>query len=446
MFTVAQLPLFSWGNVERSPEILRLKRVLDVMPDEELMIALRKDRAGKRDDYPVHVLWNTLLAAVIFGHETVASLRRELFRNAELREVCGCEAIQGQELVPPEPVYSRFFVKLFRHADLIEAMFKKLVDRLAELLPDYGQELAVDGKALPTWGRKDAEADWGAKTQRGTKKDGTPFENLKRWFGYKLHLMVDVNYELPVAFELTRSSVAESPRLMPMVEKFKEEHPRVYERAKSLAANRGYDDGADKAKLWDEHQIVPLIDTRNMRQEQGGSRMRPLDEKRSDTIYTSGTGEVCCKVDPFAAQEEKKYAAMAFMGFEKDRGTLKFRCPAAAYGLECRNREACRCAPLTRDGDYGRVMRIKLDEQDRRLFMPAHRHSRTFEKGYNKRSAIERVNSRLDQVYGFERHAIKGMKKMKLRVSLAMMVMLATAVAWIEIGEKQKMRSLLLAA
>ena len=32
---------------------------------------------------------------------------------------------------------------------------------------------------------------------------------------------------------------------------------------------------------------------------------------------------------------------MAFCEFESDRGTLKYRCFAAAYDLECKGREAC---------------------------------------------------------------------------------------------------------
>ena len=75
--------------------------------------------------------------------------------------------------------------------------------------------------------------------------------------------------------------------------------------------------------------------------------------------------------------------------------------------------------------------------------MPVHRHSRTFRRADKKRSAVERVNSRIDQVYGFERHFIRGRAKMQLRVSLAMTVMLATAVAWIRAGQKEKARSLL---
>jgi hypothetical protein len=34
-------------------------------------------------------------------------------------------------------------------------------------------------------------------------------------------------------------------------------------------------------------------------------------------------------------------------------------------------------------------------------------------------TAVERVNSRIDQVYGFERHFIRGHKKMRLRMGLA---------------------------
>ena len=32
---------------------------------------------------------------------------------------------------------------------------------------------------------------------------------------------------------------------------------------------------------------------------------------------------------------------MAFYGFETDRNTLKYRCPAAVYGFECKGCEEC---------------------------------------------------------------------------------------------------------
>lgn len=64
-----------------------------------------------------------------------------------------------------------------------------------------------------------------------------------------------------------------------------------------------------------------------------------------------------------------------------------------------------------RDGELGRVVRVAL------------------RKGYAKRTAVERVNNRIDQVHGFERHFIRGKTKVGLRLSLATLVMLGTAAA-----------------
>lgn len=445
MGTIAQGSLFSWEIVERSPEILRLRTILDVLPDEALVTALIRERKGKRDDYPLEALWNSVVAMVVFGHEGPASLIRELRRNVELREVCGFEVAEGEGAVPPEWVYTRFFKKLFAHAKLIEKMFEALVKEVERVLPKFGRHLAIDGKALDTRTKNDPEAAWGVKTYRGLTKDGKPWETIKKWFGYKLHLIVDAVYELPVAFEVTAANVADTTRLAPMLKALKKKHPTIVKRAETWAADRGYDDGADKATVYDEYGMFPLMDTRDLHKKEAGGKMRPLDEDHHDTIYYSGTGDVCCKVDPFAETDEKRFARMPFMGFEKKRATLKFRCPAAAFGIECHNRQACRCAPKVRDGHYGRVVRVPL-ARNRRLFLPCHRHSYAFTRGYKRRTAVERVNSRIDHVYGFEHHFISGQKKMQTRVGLALIVMLATAIAWAQAGRLDKVRSLRQAA
>jgi hypothetical protein len=441
MSILPQPSLFSWQEVEATSEISRLTRLLDVLPDADLLAALEVGRAGKRNDYPLAALWRALLAGIVFGHASLASLGRELARNGQLRDLCGFDPLRGDRAVPPGWVWTRFIVKLLRHGALVDAMFERLVERLGERLSDFGRDLAADGKAVGAWSRLDPEASEGFKNYEGEDDQGDPLQKIQKWFGYKLHLIVDANYELPVAFELSGAKEAESPRLMPMIERLEAEHPALAARVESLAADRGYDDGADKAALFDDHGIVPLIDTRDLHR----GAMQPLDEKHHDTIYFSPTGEVACKVDPFEPQPEKAFAAMQFMGFEKKRGTLKFRCPAAAFGLTCKNREACRCAPGARDGQYGRVVRVPL-ERDRRIFMPLHRHSQGFVKGYNKRTAIERVNSRIDQVYGFEHHFIRSKKKMRLRLGLGLLVMLGTALAWVEAGHEERLRSLVRAA
>ncbi len=61
---------------------------------------------------------------------------------------------------------------------------------------------------------------------------------------------------------------------------------------------------------------------------------------------------------------------------------------------------------------------------------------------YKKRTAVERVNSRLDVSFGFEQHYIRGLMKMKLRCSVAMIIMLAMALGRIKEKQKEYMRSL----
>lgn len=119
---------------------------------------------------------------------------------------------------------------------------------------------------------------------------------------------------------------------------------------------------------------------------------------------------------------------MAYGGFESDRGTLKYRCPAAHYGVSCQGKARCHVKG---------AVRIKLEEE-RRIFTPVARSSYRWEKLYKKRSAVERVNSRLDVSFGFQRHFIKGLRKMRLRCSLAFLVMLSMALG--RVKEKPRRR------
>ncbi len=63
--------------------------------------------------------------------------------------------------------------------------------------------------------------------------------------------------------------------------------------------------------------------------------------------------------------------------------------PAAYYGLECPGREQCEANATV--GDYGRVVRVPL-KLDRRIFTPIASFSPKWEKAYNRRSSVERVN------------------------------------------------------
>jgi len=171
---------------------------------------LKYERGKGRDDYPIRAIWNSILAGVVFEHPSIESLRRELSRNAQLRFMCGFYGA-GEKAVPPNWVYTRFFKKLFAKKEEINNILEDLVRELYILLPGFGEDLAIDSKAINSFanrenknpdpdGRRDTDANYGRKEYSGIREDGTAWSKVTKWFGYKLHLIVDSNYELPIAY------------------------------------------------------------------------------------------------------------------------------------------------------------------------------------------------------------------------------------------------------
>ena len=95
MATPERLP-FSWRAVEGLPDLERLRLVLAVLPDEEIVAALEAGRGRGRNDYPVRAMWRALIAGIVFQHPSIQSLLRELGRNPALLELCGFDPLPFQ--------------------------------------------------------------------------------------------------------------------------------------------------------------------------------------------------------------------------------------------------------------------------------------------------------------------------------------------------------------
>jgi hypothetical protein len=427
--------LFKWQDVEAKSDLERLRLVLEHLPDERLMQRLEEQRKWGRNDYPIRPVWNSVLAGIVYQHGSIDSLRRELLRNGELREGCGFDPHKGSDAVPPAWVYTRFLKLLVKYKQEIDGMFDHLVDELKALLPDLGFSVAVDSKGVnsagrPTKeaerdGRRETDADWGKKTYRGERDDGTLWEKVVKWFGYKIHLLVDTKYEMPLGYRVTRASVSDTTQLLALVEDLKKKHLQIHRDIDTAEGDKGYDSEENCCRLYDEHGIKPVIDIRRMWRDK---ETKLLDPGHSDNIVYDEVGTVYC-LCPQTGEQRR----MAYGGFERDRMALKYICPAKAYGLRCKGSDQCEHAM--------RSERIGL-EIDRRIFTPVARSSYAWEREYKKRTAVERVNSRLDVSFGFEKHFIRGLQKMEIRVGLALCVMLAMAVGRIQEGRQELMRSL----
>ena len=485
MAKIVQPQLFSWETIEAKSDLERFYLVRDNLPDEEIVMTLERNRGNGRDDFPVRAMWNAVLAGIVFQHESIESLIRELSRNPSLLEACGFDptpitkqpearlerdektgkmkVIRASAQAPYYQVpmswnFSRFLKNVIQLEDehtMISKMVHKLREDLMVELPDFGKHLGYDGKAIDSYSTgqqnretgqtSDPDANWGKHETSGVDKDGNLWKKVKSWFGYGLHLIADTLYEIPVAFSVTAASASESVELGSLIQNSFEQTPALAERCEDFTADRGLDSGGIKAMLWDDYRIRPVIDIREMwreeKNEPGYDPEKPITRalftERVDTIVHTEKGTLHCICPATGEQRD-----MAFQGFEANRNTVKYRCPAAAYGYECKGRNECSAFGQVNPGAYGRSVRINITKADRRIFTPTPHGSPSWQRTYNRRSSLERINNRIDNSFGFEKHYIRGGAKMQTRVGLAIAVMMAMALGHVKAGRIEQMRSL----
>lgn len=444
MAIIHERNLFSWKDFQNDAQHLgdleRLKLVIETLPDQKLIYTLSLLRGNGRNDHPVQAMWNSILAGIVYEHASIESLRRELSRNAQLREMCGFNPILGAESVPSKSAYNRFLRKLLAHEPFVREMFDCLVKELTIIFPDFGKNLTGDGKAIHSFGkpskkedgdkRHEEEADWGVKKYAGIDQDDKAWEKVKSWFGFRLHLVVEADAELPVSYTVTKASVGEQPVMRELFAELDRVHPELIERCDHAMFDKGYDSKENICDLWNKHGIKAIIDIRNMWKD--GEKTKQLKSKKVQNVTYDYKGTVFCH-----CPKTGEVRQMSYGGFEKKRDTLKYICPALAYGIECKGASEC---PV-----YKKSVRIPMQE-DPRIFTPVARSSYKWKVLYDKRTSVERVNSRIDVSFGFERHYIRGLQKMKLRCGLALSIMLAIAVGRIRQELPELMRSLVKAA
>ena len=212
------MPLFAWDALEDSPSLATIKKFLASIPDGRLLDMLRQHRGRGRDDYPVHVLWGVLLLRIALRHVSFEATLGELRRNEALRRLIG---IEDERRVPKAWNMSRFLDVLGQEPYLCEVrrIFDVMVQRLGQAVPDLGRDTAGDSMALHARPMKDEkaaeeEAAAGLPQPSGGKKDYTDdagkVVTTFAWFGYKLHLLVDVQHETALAYQVTTANAADN--------------------------------------------------------------------------------------------------------------------------------------------------------------------------------------------------------------------------------------------
>jgi transposase, IS5 family len=415
---IIQAPLLSLNEFFTLDHSDRLRMVLETINAERLLVAVETGSPFGPTGYPARVLWSALIAGVVHRLPTIADLIRHLNINPYLRLVCG---IASQSGVPSAPTFSRFLSRLVKHEGLLDECFDDLVKRFEVLAPGFGESVGADSSDVHAYSRgkkvgaSDPDASWGAKgskegTSKGSKgKDGKDEKGKKKakkdlywWFGYKIHLLVDTKYEVPIAAIVTTARESDTIYLRPLLDKRDQLLPEVP--LKVSVNDTGYD-STENIKAIIGRGAMPIIP------------LNPGSEKAPPGI-TNRLGTPLCPTG----------FPMTYWG--RDGDYLKYRCPQEATGRFCclldhKATDRCSLSP------YGLVVKLNMKDDPRR-YVPVPRETKQWDRLYKTRTACERLNSRLKENLLMDELKVRGLPKVKVRIGLNLLVMLAIAVGMAE--------------
>lgn len=417
MKIITQISVFDYSEIEILGDLERCKLLIDNVPDEKIINKLTEIRGKGRNEYPIIPLWNSLLIMPLIECSTIEQLRRELSRNRDLRKLCSFNDYDYHfgkcKLVPP----SKSYTNLIKHLKIIEPMLKECFYELREFmyenLKDFGINVGEDGKIFlsraigynkngnseDAW--CDVDADFTVKEYYYKDKDGITQSKKKKFFGYRYHLLADVDYELPIDYTVTKASKGEREQLINQLNRLDQ---NKIEKIKTLSADKGYD-GEELIKKIKGYGIKPIIDIRNKWKD--GEKTRQY--KDTNIVYTYN-GDVYY-VDEFGKENPMKY-----LGYDKVKDKLRYVYNGKVYSIE-----------------------LSADE---RIFTPIARNCNKWKKIYNKRTALERINGRLDRDFNLENNKVRGLKKATVIIDIMMIGMMAMAKGHIINNKPENLRKL----
>ena len=226
----------------------------------------------------------------------------------------------------------------------------------------------------------DIDAAWGAKSKEYF------------FFGYKVHLIVDAQSQLPLEVKVTPGDQADSPQAKPLLKGAKKKHPEV--KIDTSALDSAYDSHENYRFIIQEIKAAPII-ALNPR---GG-----VDALTANSLSLAKDGSYTC----FAGHK------VIYWGKEEKRSRLKFRCPAAIAKCECLFRSTCSKSP------YGRTFYLN-PERDYRLIGPIPRGTALWQKKYDRRTSVERAYSEEKGSHHLADPKVRGLAKIKIHVYLSL--------------------------
>ena len=373
-----------------------LRSALDLIDLDEAVAALEGPRRVGRRVCPQRPMLRAYLAGRHLGIGSLSALIARLHNDPALRSVAGFT-----DSLPSYATFWRVFDRLAGMPELIARCCDDLLDRLAELAPDLGREVAVDATTIVAYanpnrkhtvrnpdGPADVDATW-------TKKNSARDPSQQEWvFGYKAHVVADAKRDVPLGMVVTTAKSNDSPFLPSLLAELETSHSWFSLAAGVVViADRGYD-SKDNNEFVHRNGGVPVIHKRRL-----------PEGKLHDDIYTAEGAPTC-----LGGRE------MAYVRTDPDAGHHLYRCPAGG----CARRDTAHAVSACDDESW------ENPEDNIRLFGGRiRRGSPEWKAMYVKRWSGERVFSRWKKQGRLERHCYFGLRRVSAHARLQMLMSLA---------------------
>lgn len=401
---IRQTTLFSFEEIIKFQQQTRLELILSQIDISKLSKKLRKSSTSRGPSgYEPDVLIYSLIAMQIEKIQNIKQLVHKLKENPVLRYSCGFHVL-GK--VPSEATFSRFLDKLENSGEL-EQLFHDLVLKAKELNIIDGDCVSIDSTKLNSYEAarpKKYIIDDGTNPNWGMKRD-TNGNNI-RWFGWKLHILCDSKSELPMDILVTPASNYDGTMALPLIEQFFQNYKDTF-KPTYYAMDSAYDLDYVYRAIVNEYNGMPII----------------AYNPRASYAPPEGLNE---DFNPLCSGGYK----LVYWG--KDGNYLKFRCPHALGKLNCpHGMNWCSSS------NYGFTLKVNYKENPRYYGYPL-RYSDSWQKEYDKRTSVERCNSRLKCYLNLDNVRSRGIKKVKVHALLNCIALIAGTVAVNTIKSRNK--------
>jgi hypothetical protein len=251
--------------VSRVTACEQVRTALDLPEVRELATALDATKWTGRPGYPTIALIGMCLIRHVYALPAWSMTAGLVAEHRGLQDVLGC--------CPSVYACYRFTGRLRRHHEALDDCLTRLVARVT-----VGEHLALDASDMPAWANgqrfvrkggplrerySDPDASWGHRSAVSTRGHGG-------FYGYKLHLAVCTETELPVAWEVRTARDQESPVALPLLD----QAMRRGVSPLTVAMDKGY----DQAFVYEgcvERGCLPVIPLRKVKGG-GPARLAPV--------------------------------------------------------------------------------------------------------------------------------------------------------------------------